>query len=51
MKEFYAFLNEGYNFLGFLVFLGVVFTGLRELIKAAVPRRSCKCESKKQTEK
>ena len=38
MKDFYDFLNghNGWNFVGFLLFTGIVVTGLREIVAAAI---------------
>jgi hypothetical protein len=53
MKEFYEFLNgnEGGNFIGFLVFLIIVFHGIKEIVKAIRGKRVENVEPKTKSKK
>jgi len=44
MKDFYEFLNGhgGWNFVGFLIFTGICFGGLREIASAIFRNRISK---------
>lgn len=56
MKDFYEFLNHGYNFLGVLVAMVIIFQGLASIVSAAcgtegIWRKYAKKEKKSEKQK